>query len=380
MLKVRNIMAACLRPSAVMLATAGVIVAAFLVWLVLLTPKTMHSALEAYPGFDKLGDRTFLFHRLTQLREKPPGNELRIAIIGASTTRESIWTPESFAERVSAGVDRPVSAVELTSGGQRLLVSWSLVEQTVCGGFDIAVVAVNMGLFTKEQLRNPARYIGYRAPTVDAYFGEQPIASGSFLFDNTRFVAGTLYHAAHTPLYNLTGDGRLISRKDAHRGQRFVGKMNAHKRHRFVGKPEKSPHRVLTKLRKTSHIYGSTYHKYAANNFAILEGMVKMAKECEGEVILIDTPRHSWLLEKSEFKSYQAAFYEHEAALIAFAKKHGLAFIDPNQLVAYTPDDANDHGHLRLEATIRATTDAIADAVADHILRKENDGEVSALQ
>lgn len=350
-----------------MLATAGVVVAAFLCWLLLLTPKSMHSALAVYPGYSHLGDRVFLFHRLTELSENPPSGEVRIAIIGASSARESIWTPDSFAKRVSAAIGKPVSAVELTAAGQQFITSWSLVENTLCGDFDIAVLAVNLGRFTAAGFRNPARVIGYRSAAVDAYLGAQ-VTSERFLFNNTDFIFETLYRAAHTPLFYMTGKSRIVKKK------------NAFKRHRFVGKRPRKPRRLTKVLQNRADIYARGYDHHAASNFAFLEGIVDVAQKCEGKLILIDTPRHPWILEKEEFKSYQTTIREHRAAIEAFAAKHGLAYIDPNQSITYKWDDMRDQSHLRVEATIQATSATIADGVANHFLAEEKEREFSAIR
>ena len=58
--------------------TAGVVVLAFSFWVTSLTPNSLHSVLQVYPGFGKLDDRFYLFHRLVSREDSKESVEIAI--------------------------------------------------------------------------------------------------------------------------------------------------------------------------------------------------------------------------------------------------------------------------------------------------------------
>lgn len=361
----RRLATACLRPSWITLGTAAVVLVGFFVSVLMLTPQSLHAALGVYPSYRTLDDRYFLFHRLTELYEQAtPREGLGVVVIGASTARESIWDEESFAARISERIGRPVHALELTSGGQTMMQSWSLVQQTLCHGFDVAVVATTLGRFSREDFRDPAEDFGYRAADTDAFVGVKARPDAPYAVDNLGFVSKSLFLVPHLALYDLVGVSRF---KD--------NEKNAEKRHRFAGKKAAQPSTVRKRLRISSESYLEWYPRKARANMQLLERLIETARACGGTVVLLETPLHPWLLENPEFAKFQKLFRQHQATITAIAEKYGVAYIDVNRRLAYTAEDSNDHGHLRLESTIRATTTVIADGVADDILSRPDEGQ-----
>jgi len=361
----RELATACLRPSWITLGTAGLVLVGFFVCVLLLTPQSLHAALGIYPGYRTLDDRYFLFHRLTKLHEPAtPREGLGVVVLGASTARESIWDEKSLASRISERIGKPVHAVELTSGGQTMIQSWSLAEQTLCHGFDVAVVATTLGRFAREDFGDPAEDFGYRASSTDAFVGVEASPDAPYAVDNLGFVSKSLFLVPHLALYDLVGISRF---KD--------NEKNAEVRHRFIGKKASQHSTVKKRLRLATESYLYWYPRKVGANMKMLERLIETAHACGGTVVLFETPLHPWLLENPEFAKFQKLFRQHQAAITAIAEKYGLAYIELNRRIAYTAQDSNDHGHLRLESTIRATTTAIADGVADYILSRPDEGQ-----
>lgn len=344
-----------------MLMVAGGVVAAFLVFMLRLTPGGMHETLAAYPGFAKLDSPYYLFHRLMTM-DPPSDDRIEIAIIGGSTTRESIWDDETFAARVEQTVGQPVTVVELSLGGSNLVLSWALVEQTVCKGFDYAILGVNVGRFARSgETGDPARVLGLQSPRVAAFLHTDRALGGSswYFLANHNFVLRSLYLVGQNVLYDLTGGSRFPLRD-----------RSALQRHVYVGTDRLPDSAVMKQLKDVSRKYVAGYQERSAAKMKVLDRIARTVKECGGELILLETPIHPWLLEKPEFEAYREARNAHHAAIEAFAVRYGLALIDPNDTIKYTPDDTNDHGHLRLEETVRKTTNVIAEAVGRHIINE----------
>jgi hypothetical protein len=358
--RVRAVAEACLRPSAVMLVTAGVVVAAFLVWLALITPRTLHAVVAAYPGFDQFDQSYYLFDRLTKLRASDDEGSMRIAIVGGSTTEQSVWTEASFADRVSHQVGRLVTVADLSSPAQSLTVSWALVEQTLCRGYDYALVAVNLGRFAWNDTNDPAVSIGYPSRRVDAKLKmDRKPFSNWYFFRNQGFVVRTLYLLAHRAVYDLTGASRLpppgVTTTD---------------RHPFLGSGAWPTDRKAARIRFVLDRYDRTYPRAKKATMATLTAMANTARQCGGRLIFIETPRNPWLLDKPEYADFQALFAEQAKKTAAFAAARNIPLIDPNDVVDYEQADLNDQGHLRREGAIRATEAAIADGVALYILKQ----------
>lgn len=353
---------ACLRPSSVMLITAGVVVISFLFWVAQITPQSLNALLEDYPGFATLDDRYYLFHRLTELNADEDRSGLQIVILGGSTTRESIWTGEDFANHVSDQIGEPVSAIELTSAGQRLTLTWALIEQTICQlEFDVAVVGVNMGRFRPVARVNPAEQIGYRSSAIDSFYAAESRDTVPYLVNNPQFVLRSLYLIPHLELYKHTGSSRYNPNN-----------KNALERHRSLDTRVRERVQVKKRLKLVADEYSGRYAAYGQESFTILERISDAVRDCGGILVLADTPVNPRLLNGPGFANYQEAYRKHQQAIASFADKRGLEFVNPNNLIEYRRKDSNDQGHLRREEAIRATSNVIADAVAKSILRDKS--------
>lgn len=337
----------CLRPSGIMLCTAAIVVLAFQAALLQLSPQSLHGILSVYPGYGDLDDRYDLFQRLMAIEDARP-DRLELAIIGASTTREAFWDTASLSSRISARLNRPAYAVNLASSGQPLVVSRALTEITACKGYDYIVLGVNMSRFNAVSDINPEDVVGVPAP-----------GHGDRLenFGYSHFTLRTLYMLAHYLYRDATGESRLVKKR--------ARKAKTLSAHRYLSKSPKTDAETVQKLARVTKNYAREYKKNADRAFEDLDSIAQLAAACGAKLILIDTPVHPWLMQKAEYKPYQDTRRAHLEKIEAFAAAHNLIFVDVNKLVAYSPEDLFDQGHLRTESSIRATTNAIADAIAE---------------
>jgi hypothetical protein len=279
----------------------------------------------------------YLFGRLTRLFAAGP-SDFRIAWIGGSTTRESLWSEAQLADEIAALTGRNVDVVDLTSGGQSLGLSLALAERATCAaGARIVVLGVNVRRAERLDPVDARLLTGYRSAATEA-------GGTSWRQD---FGAGV--RAAIALRGRILGDAwgafeRVVKGKAPRQRHRYLGLSLDRSMVETVGKREVRQDPVAVA--------------------AFLDRLEDTVAACGGRVVYLLTPVNSLLLQEGQFPRFAAA-----SAAIAHAiqRRGGPDSIDLNRLVHFEPEDFRDWGHLRSEAAIRKATSAAATVLAPMI-------------
>jgi hypothetical protein len=301
----------------------------------------------------------YLFRRMQRFfLDHDRYREVNVAIIGGSTSRESIWSEAALAADIKRFGGGKVQVLDLTSNGQRLFESWALAELAVCNGADVVMLGVNVNRFLDKggiDRRDPFFLVGSLGSELESF-----VRSGSInpqyarlthrIFDRPAFVVQTM-----TPLLEvLLGAPSGFNVRD----------INPEGlRHGFLRSSD-----VSQKAEKIARVERE-FVKKGGRQFKIpvLERIQKTVERCGGRLIPFVPPVNPDMIDPLQNPTFSAAYAAHNDYLRAtFGNLLVL-----NEHIPYRRDVFFDWGHLATEESIRATTETIAREIAPQL--KESD-------
>jgi hypothetical protein len=312
--------------------------------LMLLPAPLFYRLVDGIIPFDRAvtDGEPYLFGRLTRMFTTGR-SDFRIAWIGGSTMRESLWSEAQLADEVAALTGRSVDVVDLSTGGQSLGLSLALAERSTCAaGAKIIVISVNVRRAERLALVDARPLMGYRSPATEA---------GGTSW-RQKFGAGL--RAAISLRGRIVGDawGAL---------ERIVKGKGPRERHRYLDGSSLNPSEV--------EMVGNLELKQdLAAVAASMDRLESTVAACGGRVVYLLTPVNPMLLREERFPRFAAA----SAAIAEVVRQRaGPDVIDLNRLLHFEPEDFKDWGHLRSEAAIRQATSAAAAILATLIETSE---------
>jgi hypothetical protein len=342
-------------PSWTVLVVAAVWLGAFVGLLLYLSPPRLHAALSVYPGLDRLNDNYYLFDKVTrEFAGERAGRAFRIAIVGASTTREALWSENSLAQSLAQKTSRPIEVIELTSGGQDLVTSWALTERALCNGADMVVLGLSVGRMSRGDAgRNPVLTYGYPSRAVQAAVerGETAPAAAARQRDSFSFTLASLQFGSLYLLHDLTG---FTNEAIADGGQ---------PRHRFF-RYVHYPDAVTARINEAARRHVPDFQSSFAKGREAIRALIETTAYCGGHIVVLDTPMNPILRDKMARPYYAQAYETHRQFLADISARYNIPLLIPNDAVAYRPEDFHDYGHLRTERAMSAVTEFMAEELA----------------
>lgn len=362
--RAKNIMEALLRPSWLTLGVALAMVVVLAIPSFALSVSTLREVLRVYPGYDRLNENYYLFDTLSSNIDKPfPHDDVSIAVIGGSTTRESLTSAGDVSVRLSQRLHRPVHVVDLASSGQQLSTSVYLSDYAACHGFDYVIVGVSIGRLGKDHASRAQidllKGYGVAAPH------EPPAAEAERRRIERRFVSASIAMIGKYVIQALT-----FIQLDGVRSKR----IDVGDRHAFLNRRDLSPAALQDRLLKaqTGHVAG--FARSGQQGLELLVSAAQRAKSCGSRMILFDTPLNPALFENPDYRPYAKAYGEYRDRLNAAAGAAGIPVIYVNGANLFSPPDFHDFGHLRTRQAIENTTAHVTDALAN-LFQAEPRGE-----
>jgi hypothetical protein len=326
---------------------ASAIVALFVTALFALPPRSLDTALSLYPGYNRLPENYYIFHKLTEELKEPTGaGELKIVLVGGSTTRESLWSEQSLEQSLEQKLGRAVSVVDLASSGQTLVTSWVLTEKALCNGADIAVLGLSVArLGLGGSGPNPLMKYGYGSATLTPVLASLDTLDDFYLSGRYhQFNLASMHLAGLYLVYDVTG-----IRANAVRPAPWVN------RHVYIG-PRPTEAAMQRRLDRAVAAHVQQFGRRHEQGKAMVRNMIALGKSCGGKVVILDTPMNPVLQDSSQWPGYAQAYATYRGFLKELESRDGVPVILPRDAGAYGTEDFVDFGHLRTTTSIQAVT------------------------
>ncbi len=330
------------------LVALGLTVVFVVLFLVLVTPRTMatfgEKLLTVSTGDYDLAATTRVF-RLQQ-EAVPPKS---LVVLGASTTRSSLLEADLLEALQSGGFD-DVEVVKLCTSAQYLWHSFTLLDSLPIDLQGVVVLGIGPPGFARDldQPEGSVVYrLGLRSTVADEflltrnvslrqYWGEvYALGNFDFLFTRKRRSAVLRNLIAAEPL--RLADSKHLNRPSV-----------SYQRRRILGD------QVVELL--------SHYEENYAENFQVLEMIRREVDRRDGlSLVLYQASASPWFFTEYD----QAALYESfDEDMKAYAAKHGLLFLQADDLADLRESDFSDWAHLSSPQIARELSSKVVHAVA----------------
>lgn len=273
-------------------------------------------------------DYLHLSYRIAELRKDPPETRT-IYLFGGSGTMECIISEETLAAAVSRGSGEPLRVVSLAAHQQSMAMSLALIDNLPPGP---AVVALGLA---------PIRVTG--TPERD-----QRLLSGQpLLLRSARLaeLSPRLYGKEAPATGELPGVFSYLGSYLRERPSSGVpwGFRLEYEKHYYP--PGAKGHLPLGKRRNVLYVLEKDvqlYRKYADYNFAVLEEVLKLARERGLAVVLYDQPLNS----SAAGPDWAGVVPAYRARARELAARYGVPYLHIERAVDLHDDDFADLFHL----------------------------------
>ncbi len=273
--------------------------------------------------------------RIQQLKENPPATRT-IYLLGGSGTMECIVSEASLAAQIGHDARQPVQVVSLAAHQESMAMSLALIDNlppgpaTLAIGLapirvtgaperDAALLSSQTLLVRSRRLAEIApKYIGKRAPGTGAIPGIFDYV-GSYLRERAASTATWGAKIAYQPHYypwGATGRSPLGKRRN-----------------------------VLTVLDTDVRLY----RKYADYNFAMLQEIIRLARERGYDVVLYDQPLNA----SAAGPDWNGLVPAYRKRAHELAARYDVPYVNIGRHVALRDDDFADLFHLLAPARLK---------------------------
>jgi len=345
-----------------MMLTALAVLGAFALPVFLLRPAQVSRILDIYPGYERLDQHYFLLRSLGMKHPPRQSDQYTVAVIGGSTTRESIIGSDALSQQLTQITGRKTSVVDLTSSGQKLNTSAMLAVHALCNGADLALVGVGLGRFgsVNRNDRTEVNFVkGFGLNISGSDLDALGLSDPPTAVSERRFVAASLVLTARYLLHDIFGIYTAGVRKKA---------TNFADRHMYIDR-KFDPEAVPARLRQAEDNHVSSF--LSDDKFlTLLTSLAAASKACGGTLMLFDTPLNPRLRADAEFRSYAVAYEAYRQKLRGFSDATSVPHFSLNDEHALSEQDFFDFGHLRTREAIAKTNDIVAREVAGTLMTR----------
>jgi hypothetical protein len=273
--------------------------------------------------------------RIQQLKENPPKTRT-VYLFGGSGTMESIVSEASLAAQIGRDAKQPVQVVSLAAHQESMAMSLALIDNLPPGPATLAIglapirvtgaperdaelLSSRTLLVRSRRLAEIApKYFGKRAPETGAIPGIFDYL-GSYLRERAASTATWGAKIAYQPHYypwGATGHSPLGKRRN-----------------------------VLTVLDTDVRLY----RKYADYNFAMLEEILRLARERGYDVVLFDQPLNA----SAAGPDWNGVVPAYRKRALELAARYDVPYVNIERHVKLRDDDFADLFHLLAPARLK---------------------------
>ena len=274
-------------------------------------------------------DYMYVSWQVADLKRHPPRLPL-VALLGGSSGREALVSGDSLAAEVASLGGPEIAAANLSSIKQRYAQSWAIADNLPDTPTTV-LVGVNLGRFTTTPESNYSQAVGrellIKSDSLRQFIVQR---SGQYKYSYTIlpgiFSALTSYARLRTK--GLIENGRLQA----------LPYVNHAYDHRHV--PSVAEKRTL--IAKWYRQYYPTFRRVVAFNAAMLDGLVKRARQRGLDVVLVELPYNRQLVGDA----FDRPFDEYKRSTRAIAAKYDVPYLDFNRDIVIPNVDFLDISHL----------------------------------
>jgi len=276
-------------------------------------------------------DYLHVAYRVAELKKEPPRLQRTIYLFGGSGTMECFVDQQSLGADVSAASGQDVRVVSLAAHQQSMAMSLALADNLPDGPALLAIglAPIRMTTDPKEDARLlSGRPLLVRSPRLEAlaqrYYGRSPAALG--------VIPGFFDYL-----------GSYVRARDGKAGRPALGDSLAYAEHYYP--PGAKGHLPLGKRRNVLWVLEKDvrlYRLYSAYNLAMLEEILKLARERGFSVALYDQPLNA----SAAGPDWAGVVPAYRAACRRLARKYGVAYLHIERNVKLTDADFADLFHL----------------------------------
>ena len=273
--------------------------------------------------------------KVQELKEDPPTTRT-VYLFGGSGTMECIVSEASLAAAIGRDAGVPVQVVSLAAHQESMAMTLALVDNLPPGPATLAIGLAPIrvtGKPSRDELLLSGHTLLVRSRRLDeiapTYFGRKPPQTGAIpgIFD---YIGSYLHERAA--------------------GRSLWGARIAYEPHYYpwgaVG------HSPLGKRRNVLYVLAKDvilYRKYADYNFAMLEEILKLARERGYDVVLYDQPLNASAA-GPDWDGVVPAYRERATQL---ARRYGVPYVHVERRVHLRDDDFADLFHLLAPARLK---------------------------
>jgi DNA-binding transcriptional MerR regulator len=275
-------------------------------------------------------DYLHLAYRIAELRQEP-SQQPTIYLFGGSGTMECFIDEQSLGAEVAAASGQDVRVVSLAAHQQSMAMSLALVDNLPDGPALLAVGLAPIRLTTspdEDAGLLSGRPLLVRSPRLEAlaqrFYGQSPGAFGVMpgFFDYF---------------------GSYVKARDGRKGRPRPGASLIYAKHYYP--PGAKGHLPLGKRRNVLYVLENDvrlYRLYSAYNLAVLEEILKLARERGFSVALYDQPLNT----SAAGPDWAGVVPAYRAECRRLAREYGVAYLHIERAVALKDDDFADLFHL----------------------------------
>ena len=275
-------------------------------------------------------DYLHVAYRVAELKKEPP-QQRTIYLLGGSGTMECFVDEQSLAAQVSAASGQGVRVVSLAAHRQSMAMSLALADNLPDGPTVLAIglAPIRMTTDPKEDARLlSGRPLLVHSPRLESlaqrFYGQSPAALG--------VIPGFFDYL-----------GSYVRARDGKAGRPGLGDSLAYAQHYYP--PGAKGHLPLGKRRNVLYVLEKDvrlYRLHSAYNLAMLEEILKLARERGFSVALYDQPLNA----SAAGPDWAGVVPAYRAACRGLARKYGVAYLHIERTVKLTDADFADLFHL----------------------------------
>jgi len=275
-------------------------------------------------------DYLHVSYRVAELN-KAPSRQRTVYLFGGSGTMECFVDEQSLGAQVSAASGQDVRIVSLAAHQQSMAMSLALADNLPDGPalLAIGVAPIRMTTDPKADARLLAgRPLLVHSPRLEAlaqrFYGQSPAAFG--------VIPGFFDYL-----------GSYVKARDGKAGRPALGASLAYAEHYYP--PGAKGHLPLGKRRNVLYVLEEDvklYRQYSAYNLAMLEEILKLARDRGFAVALYDQPLNT----SAAGPDWAGVVPAYRAACRRLAREYGVAYLHIERAVALKDDDFADLFHL----------------------------------
>jgi DNA-binding transcriptional MerR regulator len=275
-------------------------------------------------------DYLHVAYRVAELK-KEPSQQRTIYLFGGSGTMECFIDEQSLGAEVSAASGQDVRVVSLAAHQQSMAMSLALADNLPDGPALLAIGLAPIRLTTSPEEDAgllSGRPLLVQSPRLEAlaerFYGQSPTAFGVMpgFFDYF---------------------GSYVKARDGKKGRPIPGAPLAYAEHYYP--PGAKGHLPLGKRRNVLHVLENDvrlYRLYSAYNLAMVEEILKLARERGFSVALYDQPLNA----SAAGPDWAGVVPAYRAACRRLAREYGVAYLHIERAVDLKDDDFADLFHL----------------------------------